>query len=130
MKTISDYNAATKFSYEMRESRLKKCSKIIVSLKPGRLLDIGCSSGDWAAHWQSRGWECAGVDIDQEHVTIARQRGIDARHCDLNSNSLPFEEEDFDLIFAGEVIEHLIDTDSFLNQLRRCLRPGGHLLIT
>lgn len=130
MKTSSNYNIATKFSYEMRESRLKECAKIIASLKPGRLLDIGCSSGDWAAHWHSRGWKCAGIDIDQKNVAIARQRGIDAVHCDLNKSPLPFENETFDLVFAGEVIEHLIDTDGFLSEVYRCMRPGGHVLLT
>lgn len=130
MKTISDYNIATKFTYEMRESRLKKCVKIMKSLPLGRLLDIGCSNGDWACYWDSLGWKCSGVDIDREHVDIARQRGIDAKHCDLNSERLPFEDESFDLIFAGEVIEHLVDTDGFMRELRRCLRPGGAVLIT
>jgi SAM-dependent methyltransferase len=130
MQTVSDYNTATKFTYEMRESRLKKCVRIMESLPPGKLLDIGCSNGDWATYWAGRGWQCAGVDIDREHVEIARQRGIDARHCDLNRDPLPFADQSFDLIFAGEVIEHLVDTDGFLRELRRCVRPGGSVLIT
>jgi SAM-dependent methyltransferase len=130
MKTISDYNIATKFTYEMRESRLKKCVKIMKSLQPGRLLDIGCSNGDWATYWEGHGWKCSGIDIDKEHVEMARQRGINAHHCDLNRDPFPFEDESFDLIFAGEVIEHLIDTDGFMRELRRCVRPGGAVLIT
>jgi 2-polyprenyl-3-methyl-5-hydroxy-6-metoxy-1,4-benzoquinol methylase len=130
MKTISDYNRGTKFSYELQESRLKKCAKIIAGLRPGRMLDLGCSDGTWGAYWRDQGWECAGIDIDQEHLHIAQRRGIDARHCDLNQSSLPFADQSFDLIFAGEVIEHLIDTDGFLAELRRCVRPGGHILLT
>lgn len=130
MKTISDYNIATKFTYEMRESRLKKCIKIMKSLKPGRMLDIGCSNGEWATYWTTLGWECSGVDIDRNHVEIARERGIDAKHCDLNNAPLPFGDQSFDLIFAGEVIEHLVDTDGFLRELQRCVRPSGLVLIT
>jgi ubiquinone/menaquinone biosynthesis C-methylase UbiE len=130
MKTISDYNIATKFTYEMRESRLKKCVKIMKSLQPGRMLDIGCSNGDWALYWENLGWKCSGIDIDKEHVEIACQRGIDAKHCDLNRDPVPFADHSFDLIFAGEVIEHLVDTDGFLRELQRCVRPGGAVLIT
>ena len=130
VQTISDYNRATKFIYEMRESRLKKCARIINRLPVGRMLDIGCSTGDWAAHWQGKGWQCRGIDIDQAHVEIACSRGIDAKHCDLNRDTLPFQDQSFDLIFAGEVIEHLVDTDAFLGELNRCVRPGGFVLIT
>jgi SAM-dependent methyltransferase len=130
MRTVSEYNAATKFIYEMKESRLKKCARIIERLPVGRMLDIGCSTGDWALHWQGKGWECAGVDIDQHHVQLARQRGIDAQYCDLNKGPLPFDDDRFDLVFAGEIIEHLVDTDGFLSELWRCVRPGGSALIT
>ena len=130
MRTASAYNEATKFTYELRESRLKKCHNIMESLPVGRLLDIGCSTGDWAAYWRDKGWCCAGVDIDREHVQLARNRAIDAKYCDLNHDQLPFENQSFDLIFAGEVIEHLIDTDGFISELYRCLRPRGHVLIT
>src|SRR6267378_2190920 len=107
MRTASAYNEATKFTYELRESRLKKCHNIMESLPVGRLLDIG-----------------------REHVQLARNRAIDAKYCDLNHDQLPFENQSFDLIFAGEVIEHLIDTDGFISELYRCLRPRGHVLIT
>lgn len=130
MATVSEYNEAKKFVYDLRESRLKKCVRLIESLSPGRLLDIGCSEGNWGLFWRRRGWQPAGVDIDREHVSIAKERGIDARYCDLNSQKIPFESETFDLIFAGEVIEHLVDTDGFLAELNRCCKTNGHLLLT
>jgi len=130
MQTISEYNEATKFNYDLRESRLKKCVRLLAALPAGRLLDIGCSTGDWCLFWQTRGWEPIGIDIDREHVAVAHGRGIDARYCDLNSEPIPVESESVDLVFAGEVIEHLVDTDGFLRELHRCCKPGGHLLLT
>jgi len=130
MSTITDYNSGLAFEYELRESRLKKCQRIIQALPAGRMLDIGCSTGEWGVYWQNRGWETSGIDIDRKRLAIARDRQIDARFCDLNRDPLPFENCYFDLIFAGEVIEHLIDTDYFLAELKRCLRPEGALLIT
>lgn len=89
IQTVSEYNRATKFTYELRESRLKKCVRLLDSLVPGSLLDIGCSTGDWGLFWQARGWSPAGLDIDREHVGIARERGVDARYCDLNRQPIP-----------------------------------------
>jgi 2-polyprenyl-3-methyl-5-hydroxy-6-metoxy-1,4-benzoquinol methylase len=114
----------------MAESRLRKCSKLIKALRPGRLLDIGCADGAWGMHWQSQGWVASGVDIDRKHVDIACKSGIDAKFCDLNAGDIPFSDGEFDLVFAGEVIEHLIDTDGFLSELARCTRQGGHVILT
>jgi len=127
---LSAYNAGRHFSYDLRESRLRKCASLIASLPAGRLLDIGCTNGEWARHWASRAWDTAGVDINEEQVAFARGAGIDARCCDLNRDPLPFDDATFDLIFAGEVIEHLVDTDGFLAEVRRCMKLGGHLVLT
>jgi len=130
MQSVTEYNKTRTFPYEMRESRLRKAARLIENLKPGLLLDIGSSTGTWAAHWMSKGWQACGVDIDRSHIEEACARGVDARFCDLNSAHLPFPDNHFDLIFAGEVIEHLVDTDGFLSEVARCTVRGGHVLIT
>lgn len=130
MRTISQYNRDQTFLYDLRESRLRKTALWIEKLPPGRLLDIGCSTGEWALYWQERGWEPYGVDINETHVQVAAGRGVRARVCDLNSEPIPYADALFDLVFAGEIIEHLVDTDGFIGELDRCLRPGGHLVIT
>jgi 2-polyprenyl-3-methyl-5-hydroxy-6-metoxy-1,4-benzoquinol methylase len=130
MQQLSNYNADHDFSYNFRESRLRKCGLIMESLPIGRLLDIGCSRGDWALRWHARGWKVAGVDINPEQIELANEAGVDAHVCDLNRETLPFPDAQFDLIFAGEVIEHLVDTDGFLTEVCRCCKSGGHLLLT
>jgi 2-polyprenyl-3-methyl-5-hydroxy-6-metoxy-1,4-benzoquinol methylase len=130
IQQLSAYNAGHDFRYNLQESRLRKCASLIGSLPVGRLLDIGCSRGDWADLWQSRGWQVAGIDVNRDHIAIAQNSGVDARFCDLNRDPLPFDDAQFDLIFAGEVIEHLVDTDGFLNEIYRCCKLGGNLLLT
>lgn len=130
MKNVSNYNAMRDFQYEFRESRIKKCISIMDQMIPGHLLDIGCSVGNWAAYWTNRGWKASGIDINAENIESAQTKGITAKVCDLNNESIPFADNSFDLVFAGEVIEHLIDTDGFLKEIRRCLRPDGYLLLT
>jgi 2-polyprenyl-3-methyl-5-hydroxy-6-metoxy-1,4-benzoquinol methylase len=130
MTSISEYNQTKDFTYEMAESRLRKCSKLIESIRPGKLLDIGCSNGAWGMHWRSRGWIASGIDIDRKHVDLARMNGVDAQFCDLNAGGIPFPDGAFDLVFAGEVIEHLVDTDGFLSEVARCTKQGGHVIVT
>lgn len=130
MQRLSTYNENHDFSYNFRESRLRKCASLIEGLSVGRLLDIGCSRGEWAAHWQRCGWKSAGIDVNRQNVEISKAVGIDARVCDLNNDPIPFPDHSFDLVFAGEVIEHLVDTDGFLAEVARCCEPGGNVLLT
>jgi 2-polyprenyl-3-methyl-5-hydroxy-6-metoxy-1,4-benzoquinol methylase len=127
---VSKYNADRDFKYEFRESRIKKCISIMENIPPGHMLDIGCSAGTWAEYWMERGWRASGIDINAENIATAQKKGITAKICDLNNDSIPFPDKSFDLVFAGEIIEHLIDTDGFLKEIRRCLRPEGHLMLT
>lgn len=130
MRSSSQYHQERSFSFDFREGRLKRCIGIIEKLGPGVLLDLGCSTGDWASYWAGQGWKCLAVDINADAVEAARAKGIDAKVCDLNSERLPFEDNSVDLVFAGELIEHLLDTDGFLREAHRVLKPGGHLLLT
>jgi 2-polyprenyl-3-methyl-5-hydroxy-6-metoxy-1,4-benzoquinol methylase len=130
MQGLSTYNENHEFNYNFQESRLRKCASLMSTLPVGRLLDIGCAQGDWAALWQKKGWQTAGVDVNCQNVATARRVGVDAHVCDLNNEPIPFSDASFDLVFAGEVIEHLVDTDGFLSEVWRCCRPGGNVLLT
>ena len=46
------------------------------------------------------------------------------------ARGLPISNACLDAVFAGEIIEHLVDTDSFIAEIARVLRPGGHTVIT
>lgn len=76
------------------------------------------------------GWEAYGIDINHDNVAACIAKGLDVRLCDLSVDVLPFGNGEFDLIFAGEIIEHLVDTDRFLQDVARCLKPNGNLIIT
>jgi len=104
--------------------------KIIKKIKKGYFLDIGCSTGEWGQYWIRHGWDVSGTDINRDHLRESEKKGIKISYCDLNTEKLPYRNDFFDLIFAGEIIEHLIDTDGFLEEVYRCLRPGGFLLLT
>ncbi len=75
--------------------------------------------------------ECLGVDIDEPTVARLRQeRGITNLRV-ANCETLdPADVGTFDLVVAGEVIEHLDNPGLFLDGVRRVVSPTGHLLIT
>lgn len=96
------------------------------------LLDVGSGAGQITMFLkESLGFkEAYAVDISEENTQIARSRGIHALSVNLDSQDLPFEDEQFDAVFAGEVIEHLINPDHMLREVRRVLKKTGVLILT
>jgi len=96
--------------------------------RPGRLLDVGASSGAFLALAQARGWDIAGVELGDEGVRQARmQHGIELFHGPLEQ--APFADESFDVVHASHVLEHLPDPAGFLGSCRKLLKTQGILVI-
>jgi methionine biosynthesis protein MetW len=114
------------------EERVKRCIRLFRNLHGTRLLDIGCADGiiTMALADALRTQDVFGVDIAPDAVAAARERGVKAIVCDLDAQDLPFEAESFDLIYCGECIEHVFDTDHLLREVRRVLRRGGQCVLT
>jgi 2-polyprenyl-3-methyl-5-hydroxy-6-metoxy-1,4-benzoquinol methylase len=119
--------------FESRESRLRKALESF-RREPGRgeLLDVAAGSGLAAEALAAQGWSVTALDLGSELVDQIRARpGVhEALQHDLSSGPLPFGDERFSAVFAGEIIEHLVDTRRFLDELHRVLRPGGIAVIT
>jgi SAM-dependent methyltransferase len=96
-----------------------------------RVLDLGCGDGTFAYELVVAGCEVAAVDVAQEAVRRARERvpRADIRHVE-EGERLPFDEDAFDVVWAGEVLEHVVDVVGLLAEVRRVLRWGGRLLVT
>src|SRR5271154_2602995 len=105
---------------------------LLEHVRPGdRVLDIGCGEGVFAIELARAGAEVLGIDVAEEPLRRARARypELDLRLVDGEG---PWELADasFDVIWAGEVIEHVADTTAWLSEVRRVLRSGGRLLLS
>jgi SAM-dependent methyltransferase len=91
---------------------------------PGRdVLDLGCRDGALTQAYAG-GNEIVGVDADREALAEAQKLGIETRWADLD-DALPFESGTFDIVVAGELLEHLRDPRSVVSEVLRVLRAGG-----
>ena len=90
------------------------------------VLDLGCGAGEFAAALPG---PVVAADVVPEAVRRARERGVDA-HLVALDGPLPFGEAQFDVVWLGETLEHLVDPVGTLHEVRRVLRPGGRLLAT
>jgi len=94
-----------------------------------KVLDVGCYDGTISALIKQLGNNVFGIDVSEKAVEIARERGIDARVWDLD-NRLPFPDESFDVVVAGEVIEHVREIDFLVQEFWRVLRRPGYAVVT
>jgi 2-polyprenyl-3-methyl-5-hydroxy-6-metoxy-1,4-benzoquinol methylase len=94
-----------------------------------KVLDLGCYDGTVGSLLQRNGNEVYGVDISEKPVQLAKQKGIEAYVADIE-DGIPFPENSFDVVFAGELIEHVFDTVKFLEEVRRMLKKDGYLVLT
>jgi ubiquinone/menaquinone biosynthesis C-methylase UbiE len=99
---------------------------------PGRLLDLGCGTGQLACAFLRRGYDVTGCDVSPAMIDHARLESTDVRWCLLESSgsSLPFADEEFDAIVASSVLEYVGDVELALAELARVLRSGGALVFT
>jgi SAM-dependent methyltransferase len=70
------------------------------------------------------------VDGNPAYLAQAKELGLNTLHHDIEHEDLPYENGFFDAVFCGEIIEHMWDTDRFLEQIERVLAPGGCLVLT
>jgi 2-polyprenyl-6-hydroxyphenyl methylase/3-demethylubiquinone-9 3-methyltransferase len=96
-----------------------------------RVLDVGCGEGQFTAELASAGAQAVGIDVAEEPLRRAR-----TRHPQLDLRLVPaegawaLEDASFDVVWAGEVIEHVADTAAWLSEVRRVLRSGGSLVLS
>ncbi len=94
----------------------------------GRVLDIGCGSGQFLGRLAALGYECHGTELSEETGRrAAAVPGLRLHVGPLDRDT--FSPESFDLISIWHVLEHLPDPDEVIRNCRRWLAPGGHLMI-
>lgn len=95
------------------------------------MLDLGCGAGELSAALARAGARPVAVDVAREALRRARERvpGLDLRHWPAGE-PLPLKDAGVDVVWAGEVIEHVVDVAPWLSQVRRVLRPRGTLLLS
>jgi 2-polyprenyl-3-methyl-5-hydroxy-6-metoxy-1,4-benzoquinol methylase len=94
---------------------------------PGRrVLDLGCRDGALSVAYLD-GNEVIGVDVDREALVRAEELGLKTEWADLDE-PLAFDDASFDVVVAGELLEHIRSPQALIDEARRVLRPGGTLV--
>lgn len=129
-----NYNTIAK-NYDQRYN-LNACPGIqkvllahVSSVKPWRVLEVGCGTGYWLEVLKEAGCIVSGLDASEGMLALARSRlgDVDLRHG--TAETLPWSESYFQLAFMVNALHHFSDPYQSIQEGVRVLEPGGALVI-
>ncbi len=103
-----------------------KLIKFATKYSGKRILDIGCSIGDYSQKLNNLGFNSVGVDYNPEYIEKARTKGVDAYVMD--AYHLDFKNGSFDTVLMFEILEHLEKPKLALQEAKRVAKKN--ILIT
>jgi SAM-dependent methyltransferase len=92
----------------------------------GRLLDVGCGTGEFLAHARDRGWNVVGVEPSPRAAADAERHGLAVRRV---ASLAEVADGRFDAITLWHALEHMHDPGCQLAEVRRLLTPGGCVVV-
>jgi SAM-dependent methyltransferase len=101
--------------------------------QPIVVLDLGCAAARMTRHFpRSQESEIWGADISAPHIDWCQRHLPDLNFVTVSTAPhLPFADGYFDFVFCASVFTHITDlADAWLLEIRRVLKPGGHVYLT
>ncbi|MFA5628907.1 MAG: class I SAM-dependent methyltransferase [Dehalococcoidales bacterium] len=115
--------------YKVRLSHLELLGLANVCGK--KILDAGCGPGTYGIMLATQVNEVTGIEISPAGVEVANRRaaekGVTFKASQGDLESLPFDDNTFDICFCGWVLHHFPDVNLAVSELMRVLKPGGKI---
>lgn len=94
-----------------------------------KVLEVGVGAGTDHLQWARAGLDCYGVDLTDEAIETTRRRleiyGLSSNLQRIDAESLPFDDNFFDLVYSWGVIHHSDKPEKIITEIHRVLKPGG-----
>jgi 2-polyprenyl-3-methyl-5-hydroxy-6-metoxy-1,4-benzoquinol methylase len=111
----------------------KHINKLLGNVGGKQILDIGSGFGNAALNMAKKGALVTSIDISPKLIEgckcRAKKNNLGVNFQIMDATNLKFEDNTFDIILGIRTIHHLQDIGGFLLNAKRCLKPGGFLLI-
>ena len=129
----SDYSGGEKIAYQDSFDRNKKRYQKIISRlkkykKSGLLLEVGCAGGHFLKLAKDSGYEIKGIEISEIMVKFAKEK-LDLDVSIGIIEDIKLSNQSYDIVYLGDVLEHVYDLNLFLKEISKILKPSGLLYI-
>jgi 2-polyprenyl-3-methyl-5-hydroxy-6-metoxy-1,4-benzoquinol methylase len=96
------------------------------------ILDLGCGNGSFSNILDQLGYDVVGVEESDSGIAIAKEYYPGCQFINASIYDLPYDklESNFDVVISVEVIEHLFDPKQLIRAAKKCVKPGGTIVIT
>ena len=97
-----------------------------------KVLDIGCNTGYGTKILSNTAKSVVGVDISKKAITLANKlfNGQNLSFKIIDGINLPYHDNEFDIVLSFQVIEHIVDYEIYLSEIKRVLSPDGIVMFT
>jgi ubiquinone/menaquinone biosynthesis C-methylase UbiE len=134
MKTIDHYSGVwdKKDRRYLLDRELISLNFIKGILRPNqKILDVGCGSGNFLEHLVqlNKRIQLFGIDYSDSMIKKNSSKHFIFKKVDLNTGIL-FKDESFNIVYAGEIIEHIYNPDFFLREINRVNKKNGYLILS
>jgi 2-polyprenyl-3-methyl-5-hydroxy-6-metoxy-1,4-benzoquinol methylase len=130
--TYDKYGSTNPLVRRMMNGFEHTLEELFAAANPTSLLDVGCGEGVLVHEWAQRLEQTRVVGIDLEEPSIqagwAERQAPNLDYRVMRAENLPFAENEFDLVTAIEVLEHVPDPEHTLAEMKRC--GQRHLLVS
>jgi 2-polyprenyl-3-methyl-5-hydroxy-6-metoxy-1,4-benzoquinol methylase len=127
---VKSFNTARYSETSLAAGAEIRIGKLVSLVGQGKtVLDLGCLDGTIGERLMKRQNLVYGIDASKEAVPRAIQKGIKAKIGNLEER-MDFPDGFFDVVLAGEILEHIFETDFFLNEVHRVLKSNGSFVLS
>lgn len=125
---VENYYSPT-FLSKIITSLVKNVPAMPSSQKKGKILDLGCGTGDTLILLKKLGWDTYGTDMDKQAISIGIRRGLKNLKLGTYKDLVLYQDNYFDAIRLYHVIEHLDNPPLCLSLIKKKLKKGGELIM-
>ncbi len=105
------------------------------SIKPCKVIELGCGVGTYVRYFSSKGFDATGVDFSDSALALARDSALKkGAHCRFIAADVLGEmtevQDTFDFAYDWELLHHIFpqDRERYIHTVYQLLNPGGHYL--